>query len=517
MEAEDFIRFKEDERTRRAKNSSCLSNPVVTVTVSCILSTAIGFLIASMSHKVDLNSFMNIAQTKYNGLFGYEKKSSFKNALIVSLLDQPHHHSEGLAQKKNFNIIIASTSLEKRETGVGTTAVPLHPEANAALKLAAQMKAQGRKEKARKLLKQCKSLSPHHPDVLNDYGEAVEDDDVVDAEHHYALALVFNPGHVKAMKNRIRTLPLVKQRDMDMLSRIEVKREALMQIPEGNAALQRAKMEAYYKHIYHSNAIEGNTMTLSMTRAIVESGIAIGGKSVMEHNEVIGLDAALKYMNTTLLPRVGNIGVKDIIELHRRVLGHVDPLEAGIFRKTQVYVGDHVPPHPSDVDRLMQDFDNWLYSREAGLLHPIELASLAHYKLVHIHPFTDGNGRTSRLLMNLFLMQAGYPPVIVRKEQRFDYYDYLQQGNLGDIRPFIRFVARCTEHTLDEFLSAVTIYPAKSRYRRIVDNHKPADMDTLRSYKQENGEEDSENGVCINPAQHRQCLYTNLQQCRIKA
>lgn len=374
------------------------------------------------------------------------------------------------------------------------------------------MRAQGRKEKARKLLKQCKSLSPHHPDVLNDYGEAVEEIDVVDAEHHYALALVFQPGHLKAMKNRMRTLPLVKQRDIEMLRRIEIKRETLIQIPEGNSALQRAKMEAYYQHIYHSNAIEGNTMTLSMTRSIVESGIAIGGKSVMEHNEVIGLDEALKYMNTTLLSRVGNIGIEEIVELHRRVLGHVDPLEAGLFRKTQVYVGDHVPPHPSDVERLMAEFDNWLHSKDARMLHPLELASLAHYKLVYIHPFTDGNGRTSRLLMNLLLMQAGYPPVIIRKEQRFDYYDYLQQGNLGDIRPFIRFVARCTERTLDGYLSAVTIYPRKSVYKRIVDTHKIADAETLRSYG--TSDDGSEGGVCLNPASNRQCLYINSHQCR---
>ena len=380
------------------------------------------------------------------------------------------------------------------------------------------MKALGRKEKAYKLLKQCKALSPHHPDVLNDYGEVVEEDDVVDAEHHYALALVFNPGHIKAKANRLRTLPLVKQRDIEMLRRIEMKRESLMQIPEGNAALQRAKMEAYYQHIYHSNAIEGNTMTLSMTRAIVESGIAIGGKSVLEHNEVIGLNAALKYMNNTLLPRIGNIGVEDIVELHRRVMGHVDPLEAGLFRKTQVYVGDHVPPNPTDVERLMDDFDDWLYSREADLLHPIELAALAHFKLVHIHPFTDGNGRTSRLLMNLFLMQAGYPPVIVRKEQRFEYYSYLQQGNLGDVRPFIRFVARCTENTLDEYLSAVTIYPRKSKYRRIVDTHKILNTETLRTYAdmRHDNSEDLQEAVCINPAQHSKCLYSKSRKCRRK-
>ena len=353
------------------------------------------------------------------------------------------------------------------------------------------MRAEGKKEKAFKLLQQCKSLSPHHPDILNEYGEFLEEEDVIEAEHHYALALVFNPDHSRATFNRMRALPLVKELDMEMLKRIEKKRDALAKIPEGNLLLQRAKMEAYYQHIYHTNAIEGNTMTLSMTRAIVETGMAIGGKSIIEHNEVLGLDSALKYLNNTLLyKKTGAIGIEDILEIHRRVFGFVNPVEAGQFRASQVYVGDHIPPPPTDVENLMEDFDEWLCSREASMLHPIELASLSHYKLVYIHPFIDGNGRTARLLMNLFLMQAGYPPVIIKKEQRFQYYEYLQQANLGDVRPFIRFVARCTENTLDEYLSAVTIYPNVNRRQLIQDKHERITDD---------------NGECTNPS--RQSKY----------
>lgn len=81
---------------------------------------------------------------------------------------------------------------------------------------------------------------------------------------------------------------------------------------------------------------------------------------------------------------------------------------------------------------------------------------MAHYKLVHIHPFTDGNGRTSRLLMNLILMQAGYPPVIILKQHRHLYYQHLQTANEGDVRPFVRFIAECTERTLDLYLWATS-------------------------------------------------------------
>ena len=95
-------------------------------------------------------------------------------------------------------------------------------------------------------------------------------------------------------------------------------------------------------------------------------------------------------------------------------------------------------------------------------MHPIEFAAIAHYRLVVIHPFYDGNGRTSRLLMNLILMQAGYPPVAIQIDDRLRYYETLELANNGDIRPFIRFIAECTERTLDEYLLATIEDPAHS-------------------------------------------------------
>lgn len=89
-------------------------------------------------------------------------------------------------------------------------------------------------------------------------------------------------------------------------------------------------------------------------------------------------------------------------------------------------------------------------------VHPVEIAALMHYKLVAIHPFVDGNGRTARLLMNLILMQAGFPPVVIRFTDRQAYYETLKAANDGDLRPFIRFIARCTDRTLDEYLIRLT-------------------------------------------------------------
>ena len=91
--------------------------------------------------------------------------------------------------------------------------------------------------------------------------------------------------------------------------------------------------------------------------------------------------------------------LKDILEIHRRVIGFVDPDEAGIFRQTQVYIGGHVPPPPSNLDVLMGHFLSWLNNPNTLMMDPVRMAGLAHYKLAYIHPFTDGNGRTSRFVI----------------------------------------------------------------------------------------------------------------------
>ncbi|KAM3172941.1 hypothetical protein ACTXT7_013529 [Hymenolepis weldensis] len=121
---------------------------------------------------------------------------------------------------------------------------------------------------------------------------------------------------------------------------------------------------------------------------------------------------------------------------------------------TLVFVGDHTPPPASMLPELMEELIDWINSEEALALHPIELAALIHWKLVYIHPFYDGNGRTARLVMNLILMRAGYPPAIVRKEDRATYYEGLKSANSGDVRPFIRFIADCAETAIDEYLRA---------------------------------------------------------------
>lgn len=165
------------------------------------------------------------------------------------------------------------------------------------------MKEEGKDEKADKLYLHALALAPKHPEVLTNYGEFLEHNkkDVVAADECYFKALIIEPNHEVATVNRRRTSHLVEMIDSKRLTRLDEKRDALSGIHETNPALRRAKKEAYVQHIYHSVGIEGNTMSLAQTRSILETRMAVDGKSIDEHNEIIGLDSAMKYINASLV------------------------------------------------------------------------------------------------------------------------------------------------------------------------------------------------------------------------
>lgn len=315
-----------------------------------------------------------------------------------------------------------------------------------------------------------------------EYGQFLEHHhrDFIRAENLYTRALVKQPRHSRALQLKQRTLPLVEEIDQKYFDRIDHLLQEFYRIPDTNPYFRRAKRDAYYLHIYHSNAIEGNTLSLRETQYIIETRMGIGGKSLIEQQEVIGLDQAWQYVNCTLVNRLGSIAREDILEIHRRVLGFVNPIDAGRVRQHQVYVGSFIPPSPMEVPAYLEDFLLWLNSvEETRDLHAIELAALAHYKFVYIHPFIDGNGRTGRLLMNWILMRSGFPPVIIRISERLIYFNHLDQANDGDIRPFIRFIAKCTERTLTEFLEQSHSIPTPQE-RRLTDYEDDLDRNLIR-------------------------------------
>ncbi|KAK5968092.1 Adenosine monophosphate-protein transferase FICD [Trichostrongylus colubriformis] len=327
-------------------------------------------------------------------------------------------------------------------------------EALSALSAAQSNRRSGNIKRAKMIIEHAVALAPHHPDILTEYGLFHEllEDNVLEADHCYAQALAYDPHHSEALVRRKRTLPLVNAMDAKLFRRIEAKRDQFSRLPH-TSSLKRAMRESYFLHIYHTVAIEGNTLTLGQTRSILETGVAVAGKSIHEHNEVIGMDAALRYLNHSLL-HSHEISLEDILEMHRRVLGNANPIEAGRIRTTQVYVGRFTPVAPEYVKDQLDELVDWLRNPETLELSPVQRAAIAHYKLVVVHPFVDGNGRTARLLLNLILMRAGFPPVILPVESRAEYYATLHTANLGDLRPFVRYVARHTESTLKYYIGS---------------------------------------------------------------
>lgn len=323
-------------------------------------------------------------------------------------------------------------------------------EVDNALQAAIAFQVTGKTSKAIKLFLHAAALAPQNADVLNTYGEFLEQlNDIVTADELYFKALTHSPNHKAALTNRARTAPLVEGLDYQLFKDIDERKDYLINQIKVDGFVSM-KNQAFYLHIYHTVGIEGNTMTVEQLKYILETGLVVEGKSLIEHNEILGLEKAMLYIK--LLIKIEYIGLEHILGIHRRVMGHVDPIGSGMFRKEKVYVGSHVPPPHDDVPALMELFVHWLNSEEALSMHPVQYAALAHYKLVDIHPFTDGNGRTSRLLMNLLFLRRNYPPVIVLKEQREQYYDALKTANMGDVRPFVRFVARCTLKNLDMYI-----------------------------------------------------------------
>ena len=212
------------------------------------------------------------------------------------------------------------------------------------------------------------------------------------------------------------------------------------------------------KNIYHSNAIEGNKLNLGETRQVVESGLTIAGKTLKDQAEAKNLNHALDYLENLATMTSDPIMLIDIRQIHSLILKDIDDENAGQFRRTDVTIsGSDFQTTPAvTVDAAMRDFIDWLgVVSLANSNDVIVTASACHAWFAQIHPFTDGNGRTARILMNLILMRSGYPIAIMTKEDRIRYYDALEESQGSDLTPFIELVIECVSETLDEYEAAV--------------------------------------------------------------
>lgn len=212
--------------------------------------------------------------------------------------------------------------------------------------------------------------------------------------------------------------------------------------------------------IYNSNAIEGNTLTLHETKMVIEQGLTVGGKPFKDYLEAVNLAEAIEFVED-LVNEQEALNENNLKKIHYLVLKGIvkENSYAGVYRSVPVMISgsQHEPTQPYMIQPEMENLFDW-YKENKDSLHPVELASLFHFKFVYIHPFIDGNGRTARLLMNFILMQHGFPPAIVKAEHevRAKYYNTLEIASAtGDTKPFVQFIADCTETTLEKYLKYV--------------------------------------------------------------
>lgn len=203
---------------------------------------------------------------------------------------------------------------------------------------------------------------------------------------------------------------------------------------------------------YTSNAIEGNTLSRQETALVVEKGITVEGKTVQEHLEAINHAKAFDFIQTLIHLSYKKITEREILEIHKIILQGIDDTNAGRYRTVAVRIAGStvILPNPMKVPELMDEFIAWLHAAKGDI---VDIAAEAHFKFVSIHPFVDGNGRTARLLMNLILLQAGFPPAIIRKEDRMKYINIIEHAQLTkDTSAFKEIIYEAVSRSLDMYL-----------------------------------------------------------------
>jgi Fic family protein len=244
--------------------------------------------------------------------------------------------------------------------------------------------------------------------------------------------------------------------------RIEAKKQELEKLrPLPVSSVKKLQEQFALEMTYNSNAIEGNTLTLKETFFVVNEGITIKGKSLKDHLEAKDHYEALQYLYELIENEKRHTFSEMLVRnFQKLVVKETDPEWAGKYRTSNVIIAgaDHTPPDASEVPMLMNEMMEWVGNNRKKL-HPVELSAMLHHKIVHIHPFFDGNGRTARLAMNILLLQEGYPLVVILKNDRKKYYEGLDKADKGEFAPFVSFVARAVERSLNIYLK--TLLPAK--------------------------------------------------------
>jgi len=213
------------------------------------------------------------------------------------------------------------------------------------------------------------------------------------------------------------------------------------------------QLDEYFKIglTYTSNALEGNSLTLSETAVILKDGITVGGKPLRDIYEAVGHADAYNFMIEAARSDFFNLSADIIRQLHKLFYQGVDAKHAGVYRDIQNYIqgSEHIPPKAEDVPALMNSFIH-SFDYRSDNTHPVKLAAYAHQKFVDIHPFIDGNGRTARLIMNLILINHGYQIISIPPILRAEYISALEASRRGG-NAFTTFIAELEIEAQKEF------------------------------------------------------------------
>jgi len=225
--------------------------------------------------------------------------------------------------------------------------------------------------------------------------------------------------------------------------------------PLPNSALHRIKEDLTLEWTYNSNSIEGNTLSLKETQMVIQEGMTVKGKSLREHFEAYNHEKAIDYLYA-LINKNYILRSIDILSLHGLVLRSIEDDYAGRLRNGGVRIvgANFTPPNSNKVSDLLDQLITFINDNPLGL-NDIVLSTIFHHKLVWIHPFFDGNGRTVRLAMNLLLMRKGFPPAIILKNDRKKYYEALNQANKGKYHKLCLLMLQALERSLNIYINAL--------------------------------------------------------------
>ena len=243
---------------------------------------------------------------------------------------------------------------------------------------------------------------------------------------------------------------------LNTFNRLFEKKEVLVKSrPLPAIALKKIKDALSIEWTYNSNSIEGNSMTLRETYIIIEDGMTVKGKPMREHFEVNNHHKALNYLYK-MVSKQKSLDSSSILQIHSFMLNNIEDLYAGRLRNAGVRIqgANFVPPNAKKVYDLFSELLDFVQENPLGL-NAIELATVFHHKFVWIHPFFDGNGRTVRLAMNLILMNAGFPPAIILRNDRNKYYDALNKANNGNYSKLILLMCQALERSLNIYINAL--------------------------------------------------------------